>query len=95
MRQLRLIKLNITNMHETCLSSDVVSITLAYFLNPPHPSLKYAIQFLLVDTPHNLLQGLKKLIFVSHLNPFEYSFHSRKQVEVTGGQIKHIEWVGE
>jgi hypothetical protein len=88
-------KLGRSHINANDLSSDVAPIVLAYFLDLLHLSLKYAIQFLLVDTPHNLLQGLKKLIFVSHLNPFEFFFHSRKQVEVTGGQIKHIGWVGE
>jgi hypothetical protein len=37
----------------------------------------------LINTPENLLQAFKKLILVSHLNPFEFSFHYRKQVEVT------------
>jgi hypothetical protein len=61
MRQSRLMKLNITNVDENCLSSDVVSIALAYLLNPSHPSPKYAIQFFLINTPQNLLQTLKKL----------------------------------
>jgi hypothetical protein len=33
---------------------------LAYFLNPLHPSLKYAIALILINIPQNLLQGLKK-----------------------------------
>jgi hypothetical protein len=75
-----------TNIDENYLSSDVVSIALAYFLNPPHPSLKCAIQFFLIDISQNLLQGLKKLVLVSHLNPFEFFFHYRKQGEVTGAK---------
>jgi hypothetical protein len=90
MRQPRLMKLNIINIDENYLSSDVVSIALAYFLNLLHPSLEYAIQFFVIDTPQNLLQGLKKLVLVSHLNPLEFFFHCRKQAEVTGGQIKRI-----
>jgi hypothetical protein len=82
-----LIKLNIINIDETYLSSDVVFIARAYVLNPPHLSLKYAIQFFLIDTPQNFLQGLKKLVFVSHLNPFEFFFHCRKQVEVTDAKL--------
>jgi hypothetical protein len=35
-----LMKLNMTNIDEKHLSSDVVFIALAYFLNPRHPSLK-------------------------------------------------------
>jgi hypothetical protein len=77
-------KLNKTNIDENYLSSDVVSITLAHFLNPLHPSLKYVIQFFLIDTSRNLLQALKKLILVNHLNPFEFFVDCRKQVEVTG-----------
>jgi hypothetical protein len=37
----------------------------------------------LINTPQNLLQALKKLVFVSHLNPFEFFFHCGKQVEAT------------
>jgi hypothetical protein len=78
MRQPYLMKLTITNINEIYLSSDIVSIAFAYFLNPPHSSLKYAIEFFLIDTPQHLLQGPKKLILVSHLNPFEFFFHRRK-----------------
>jgi hypothetical protein len=59
---------------KNCLSSDVVSITFTYFLNPPYLSLKYSIQFVPIDTPQNRLQRFKKLVFVSHLSPFEFSF---------------------
>jgi hypothetical protein len=52
-----------------------------------YPCLKYAIPFCLINTPQNLLQALKKLIFVGHLNPFEFFLHWSKQMEVTGGQI--------
>jgi hypothetical protein len=79
MHQPLLVKLNITNVNKKYLLSDVVSIALAYFLNLPHPSLKYDIQFFLIDIPHNLLQGLKKLVLVSHLNPFEFSFIVRNK----------------
>jgi hypothetical protein len=78
MRQPSLMKLNITNINENYLSFDVVSIPLAYFLNSPHPSLKYAIQFFLIYIPQNLLQALKKLVLVSHLNRFELFFHCKK-----------------
>jgi hypothetical protein len=60
MRQPRLMKLNISNGDGNYLSSDVISIAFAYFLNPPHPNLKCAIQFFLTDNSHNLLQGLEK-----------------------------------
>jgi hypothetical protein len=56
-------------------------------LNSAHRSLKYAIQFLLIETPQNLLQALKKLILVSQVNPFEFFFDGRKQVQVISGQI--------
>jgi hypothetical protein len=72
------------NVDENHLSFDLVPIVLARFLNPPHPSLNHAIQFVLIDIPQNLLQGLKKLVLVSHLNLFEFFFHWKKQVEVTG-----------
>jgi hypothetical protein len=71
MAQPRVMKLNRTNIDENYLSPDVVSIALTYFLNPPHSRLKYAIQFFLIDTPQNLLQVLRELVLVSHLNPFE------------------------
>jgi hypothetical protein len=41
------------------LKSDVISIALAYFLNSPHPSLKYAFQFLLIQIAQNSLQAFK------------------------------------
>jgi hypothetical protein len=63
-----------TKIDENYLSFDVVSIALAYFLNSLHLSLEYAIQFFLIDILQNLLQGFKKLVLVSHLNPFEFSF---------------------
>jgi hypothetical protein len=87
-----LMKFNIDNIDENYLSSDIVFIVLAYFLNLMHPSLKCAIYSFLIDTIQNLLQGLKKLILVSHLNPFEFFFHCKKQVEVTGGQIRQTGW---
>jgi hypothetical protein len=49
---------------------------------------RYAIQFLLIQIPQNLLKPLKKLVLVSQLNPFEFFFDRRKQVEVTRGQIR-------
>jgi hypothetical protein len=59
MHQPRLMKLNLTDTDENDLSSDVVSITLAYFLKSPYPSLKYGIQFLLIKTTQNLLRDSK------------------------------------
>jgi hypothetical protein len=47
------------NIDEHDLSSDVLSIVLAYFLKLLHPSLKYTIQFFLINISQNLLQGLK------------------------------------
>jgi hypothetical protein len=38
---------------------------------------------LLIETTQNILQRLKKVVLVSHLNPLEFCFHCRKQVEVT------------
>jgi hypothetical protein len=60
MRQRRLMKLDIINEGENNLLSGVVSISLVSVLNPPHPSLKYAIQFSLIDIPQNLLRELEK-----------------------------------
>jgi hypothetical protein len=59
MPQPRLIKLNRINIDGNDASSDIVSIALAYFLNPPLPSLKYAIQFFLINIHQNLLQNSK------------------------------------
>jgi hypothetical protein len=81
-------KLNIINIDEKYLASDVVFIALAYFLNPLHLSLKYTIQFFLVNTPQNLLQAFKKLVLVRQRNPFEFFFVYRKQIEVTKGYIR-------
>jgi hypothetical protein len=49
MSQPRLMKLNRINIDENYLSSGVVSIALSYFLNSAHRSLKYAIQFFLIN----------------------------------------------
>jgi hypothetical protein len=59
MPQPDLMKMRKTFIYKTCLSSDVASIAFAYFLNSLHPSLKYAIQFSLIQTPQNPLQALK------------------------------------
>jgi hypothetical protein len=77
MPQPHLMKLNKININENYLSSDVIFIALTHFLNYPHSGLKYAIQFCLINIPQHLLQGLTKLILVSHLNPFEFSFIAR------------------
>jgi hypothetical protein len=79
MRQPRLMKLGRTNIDGNCLHSDVAHNALADFLNWPHPSLKYAIQFLLIQTSQNLLQGLKELILVRQLNPFGFFFDMRNK----------------
>jgi hypothetical protein len=88
MPQPGLMKICRTFRDETCLSSDVASIAFAYFLNSAHPSLKYAIQFLLIQTPQNPLQAFKKLVVVSQVNPLKFFFDRRKQVQVTSSQIK-------
>jgi hypothetical protein len=80
-------------LYKNCLSSDVASIAFAYFFNSAHPSLKCAIQFLLIQTPQNPMQALKKLVLVSQVNPFEFFFDGGKQVQVTSGQIMSIELV--
>jgi hypothetical protein len=41
----------------------------------------------LINIPQNLWQGFKELVFISHLNPFEFFFHCMKQVEVTGAKL--------
>jgi hypothetical protein len=85
MSQPGLMEISRTFIDKTCLSSDAASITFAYFLNSLYPSLKYPIQFVLINTPENRLQRFKKLVFISDLTPFEFFFHCRKQIEVTGG----------
>jgi hypothetical protein len=76
----RLMKTERTFTHEKCLSSDVVSIAFIYFLNLAHPSLKYGIQFLLIQSPQNLLRTVKKLVLVSQLNSFGSFFDYKKQL---------------
>jgi hypothetical protein len=71
-RQLRLMKLSRINIDGNCLSSDAASIAFTYFLNSAHPSLKYGIQFFVIETTQNRLEKLKKLILVSQLNSFEF-----------------------
>jgi hypothetical protein len=87
MPQPGLMKMRRTFIDETCLSSDVASIAFAYFLNSAHRSLKYVIQFLLIQTPQNPFQALKKLVLDSQVNLFEFFFDCRKQVQVTSSQI--------
>jgi hypothetical protein len=72
MPQPGLMKICRTFMDKTCLSSKVASIIFTYFLNSAHSSLKYAVQFVSIQTPQNGLQALKKLILVSQVNPFEF-----------------------
>jgi hypothetical protein len=60
---------------------------LAYFLNLLHPGLKNPTQFIVIDTPENLMQALKKLVLLTYLNPFEFFFQCRKQVEVAGTKL--------
>jgi hypothetical protein len=53
MHQRCLMKLSRTNIDGDCLSSGVVSIALAYFLNSLNSSLKYAVQFSLIQILQN------------------------------------------
>jgi hypothetical protein len=87
MPQPGLMKMRRTFIDKTCLSSDVASLAFAYFLNLAHASMKYAIQILLIQTAHNPLQALKKLVIVSQVNPLEFFFDGTKQVQVTSSQI--------
>jgi hypothetical protein len=86
-------ELDLTTREGNYLSSHLVSIALAYFLNLLRPSLKYAIQFVLINTLQSALRAFKKLVIVSHLNPSESLFHCRKQIEVIGSQNRQIKWV--
>jgi hypothetical protein len=82
-----LMKMRGTVIDKTCLSSDVASISFTHFSNSPHPSLKYDIQFFVIEITQNRLQRLEKLILVSQLTPFEFFFDCRKQVEVTRARV--------
>jgi hypothetical protein len=77
-------------MNENYLSFDVVFIALAYFLNQQHSSLKYAIQFFLVDDLQNLLHAVKKLIFISHLNPFEFLLYETNRSHWKPNQMNRV-----
>jgi hypothetical protein len=74
MPQPRLMKMRRNFIDKTCLSSDVASIAFAYFLNSVRRSLKYAIEFLLIQmnwTPREIgLIGVRNLadLLVPHLN---------------------------
>jgi hypothetical protein len=81
-------KLSRTNINENYLSSHVVSITLAYFLNSPHSNLKYAIQFLLIQTPQDILQELKQTGLPQPPESVRVFFNCKKQIEITGGQMR-------
>jgi hypothetical protein len=72
MPQPGLMRMRKTFIDKNCLSSDVASISFAYFSNSANRSLKYAIQFLLIQITQNPLQALKKLVLVSQVNPFEF-----------------------
>jgi hypothetical protein len=90
MRQQLPMRMRRTLIYKNYLSSDVISIAFAYFLNSAHSSLKYDSQSLLIQTSQNPLQALKKLVLISQLNQFEFFFDCRKQVEATRGQIRWI-----
>jgi hypothetical protein len=87
MRRPRLMRMLKSLLDKNCSSSDLVSIALTYFLKSPHPSLKYGIQFFVIETIQNPLQAFKKLVLLSQVNPFEFFFDGRKQVQVTNSQI--------
>jgi hypothetical protein len=59
MPQPGLMKMCKTFIDKTYLSFDVASIAFAYFLSSAHRSLKYAIQFLLIQIPQNRLKAFK------------------------------------
>jgi hypothetical protein len=79
MLQPRLMKLNRMKIDENHLSSDVVSIALTHFLNALYTSLKYAIQFFLIDALKIFYRHSKKLVLVNQLNPLELSFTARNK----------------
>jgi hypothetical protein len=49
------------NKHEKCFLPEVVSNTLAYFLNQSRPGTKNLIQFVVIHLPSNLVQASKTL----------------------------------
>jgi hypothetical protein len=63
-------------------------------LEPALPKPEIPCSILLDRYTSKSLAGIqKKLVFVSHLSPFEFFFHCRKQVEVIGGYIRWIAWL--
>jgi hypothetical protein len=86
MPQPGLMKVRRTFIDKNCLSSDVVSITFTYFLNPAVPKFEMPYSILPDQYPSKTLRGIRKLVFVSHLSPFEFFFHCKKQVKVTGAR---------
>jgi hypothetical protein len=71
MPQPGLMKMRRTCGNQTCLLSDVVSIAFTCFSSSFDPSVKYPIQFFLIDAPQNRFQRFKKPILVSQLSPFQ------------------------
>jgi hypothetical protein len=50
----------------------------------PKPETRHSI--FLIAILHNLLQSPEKFVVISHLNPFEFFWHDRKQRKVTRGE---------
>jgi hypothetical protein len=94
--QPRLIKLSKTNRDGNCLSSGIVSIALPCLcllleLAAPKPEIRYSI---LVDPDRSTsLAGTQKTGLRQPPESVRVFFDCRKQVEVTGGQIRWIGWV--
>jgi hypothetical protein len=59
MSQPRSMKLNIINLDENYLSSELFSIALTWFWNRLDSSWKYRVQLFLIAPHQNLLQALK------------------------------------
>jgi hypothetical protein len=87
-------KMRRTFLDKNCLSSDGASIAFADLLNSEHRSLKYAIRFLLIQTPQNTLQALKKLVLVSQVNPFELVLTVENKYKSLVARLGEYDWSG-
>jgi hypothetical protein len=73
-------------IYDNCLSSNLISIALAYFLNPLHPGPKCPIQFFLIVIRQKLLQAIKELVVINHLNAFKFCFTVENQQKSLGAK---------
>jgi hypothetical protein len=60
---------------------------MSLFLEPAASKLEIGYSILLDRYISKYLAGTQKLVLVSHLNPFDFFLHCRKQVEVTEAKL--------